>query len=222
MEKSFESSKSSSSLAMDFANDLKHFQDVDELFELYSDSLKRDPNFEANMSQLARMANIAADPGINELETIMNFMAGELLGYTALVKIEGESVYEKVHEALRDLYAQDRLRANNHILQQQLVPNLISTSEDFRQRLTGFFINDTMDKYFGHETISSEEMDVVFEILRNITDKEEEDSVYDALRGYLFIRSSLSWHEKYKDFRLREKQDRASKKSRSFANFTTL
>lgn len=203
MEKNPNSEQPIVSLADEFREESAAFLDnSNTLLDLYRVILTKNANSEKVTKQLAHMAEIVASPDdFDDYDAIRNFAIGEIFGYAALIKLEGEEVIDKVHDALKDLYAYCRYLIDKRMADQDSPTDIIVSNEDFLQNLTGGQINEIIESDIGYNSLPVDELEIVYEILERLTNEDDEKEAMDALRGYIFIRASLLWHEGYKLFR---------------------
>lgn len=190
MEKFDTNFQSVESYAKTLVDEINTNRSIDELFDNYSNSLLSNEAFESNFPQLIKMASMVAEPGVKNEKAVNTFLMGEVLAYSILHKKYGDDVYDNVREALNNLYSHARI-----IVNQEVFDEPEHAGDDARHRMIGLYINHIMDDDLSFDSIPTDEMHIVSYIISEITSSD--DYLYDGIRGYSLIRSSLIWNERY-------------------------
>lgn len=198
MEKFEPNYNSLSSYADVIKTDIEICEDSNDFFHQYSAEIIEDTAFENNFGQVLKMAKLIAEPGINDEDVVNSFVVGEVLGYSVMHRMLGDSVYSEIYEALNVLYSHARLRVNEEVLDDEDTPY----SDDARSRMIGLYINKVLDEDLSFDSIPGDEMLEVSNIFKDLLDGD--DHVYDALRGYSLVRASLLWNERNKVRRVKD------------------
>jgi len=187
----FESMKS---VSEEIKLELSKFEDVNSYFIDFATKMRDDKSFEANADQITRLTRVSIPEEYSSELRSKSFMIGALFGYNSLKILENSNINQEVYNALNSLYADIRMKVKDDV---ELADS--SINESYREYLITQEFNKRLKNELCFDAINSDEMDLVYDMITNMNASDTES--YEAMRGYILVRSSLIWKEN-NDFKL--------------------
>lgn len=176
------------SVSQEIRNEFEKYPDADSYFRAFATKMRDDKDFEANADQLTRVTRICFQDRNDDESRTKSFMIGALFGYNSLNKFNNPNTNKEVYEALNSLYADVRLSVKKMVEMSETDIN-----ESYREYLIAKEYNRRLKDDLCFDALNIEEMDLVYDMLSEMN--ADDSQRYDAMRGYLLIRSSLIWKE---------------------------